>query len=107
MWAATGGSILAPPYAGSGRPGLPDRSHAPRVKKVQAAGGSGKAAARFQCGGRERRCRQWVSGVSTDLAEAIADCPVLAESDDLVMTAADEIPPHDDPLFERLAAEQQ
>ena len=33
--------------------------------------------------------------------------PLLAERDDLVVAAADEVPPHDDLLAERLAADQQ
>src|SRR5690606_20498331 len=48
-----------------------------------------------------------VAYVALDAAEAVAlGLPLLAEAGDLVRVAADEVPPHDDLLAERLAADE-
>src|SRR5699024_2289821 len=66
-----------------------------------------------QGGGREPShavvvlARAAVAHVALDATEAVAlRLPLLAEAGDLVRVTADEVPPHDDLLAERLAADE-
>src|SRR4051812_22790265 len=57
---------------------------------------------------RQRRSRQPVSVVADHRAEPVVlGVPLLGVGSDLLAGPADEVPPHDEPLLERLAAEQQ
>src|SRR6266511_1368286 len=63
--------------------------------------------ARFEPARRHGRGGQRVAVVPVHGVERIARHPFVAVRHDLVVVAADEVPPHDDLLVERLTAEEQ
>src|SRR6476646_9263676 len=91
----------------------PQGAHAPHLPQFYLLPQqSGRAAPRLEAGGGHRWGQQPVAVEVADHPEARrleADpvaVPGVALLDDLLVAAADEVPPHHDVLLERLAAEQ-
>src|SRR6478672_5605427 len=84
---------------------VPSRSAAGAQAQVgQAGGGEGVVPGVGEGAVARAGCR---GGIRPLLARRPLALPVLAEADDLVVAAADEVPPHDDLLAEGCAAEDE
>src|SRR6185437_3282612 len=73
----------------------------------RAMSGSADTASGLEGYGRQGGRRNGVARIAVDGPVAVACHPVLAVLGDLLAGAGDEVPPHDDLLFEGFAAQEQ